>query len=183
MVARTIRSILDGSLTHSAFDYRDRAQIKGPPSGSRRSFVVWVRYTLGVPWRNTSLQCLGLRSRMHSWRATATDAAAGAVYVEPSDHRPVCNRATGLVREMNRIMEIGKPSLRSLVPLAVAFDGTGGAAGNRTGSWFRKRAGHTLVQGCHVIEREPRAATADGVPSFPAIAAKPDTTAVSIARY
>ena len=37
--------------------------------------------------------------------------------------------------------------------------------------------------GCHVIEREPRTATADGVPSFPAIAAKPDITAGSIERY
>ena len=33
---------------------------------------------------------------------------------------------------------------------------------------------------CHVIEREPRAAAANGIPSFPAIAAKPGTTAQSL---
>jgi mono/diheme cytochrome c family protein len=37
--------------------------------------------------------------------------------------------------------------------------------------------------GCHVIERQPRSATADSVPSFPAIAAKPQTSAGSIERY
>jgi mono/diheme cytochrome c family protein len=36
---------------------------------------------------------------------------------------------------------------------------------------------------CHVIERTPGAATADGVPSFPAIAAKPGTTAASLDQY
>ena len=36
---------------------------------------------------------------------------------------------------------------------------------------------------CHVVEREPRAATADGVPTFPAIAAKPGTTAAFLNDY
>src|SRR4051812_5142063 len=36
---------------------------------------------------------------------------------------------------------------------------------------------------CHVVEREPRSATADGVPTFPAIAAKRGTTAASLSDY
>lgn len=36
---------------------------------------------------------------------------------------------------------------------------------------------------CHVVERAPRAATADGVPTFPAIASKPGTTAASLNDY
>lgn len=36
---------------------------------------------------------------------------------------------------------------------------------------------------CHVIEREPPSASANGIPSFPAIAAKPGTTAESLDRY
>lgn len=33
---------------------------------------------------------------------------------------------------------------------------------------------------CHVIEREPRTATANGVPAFPAIAARQETTKESL---
>ena len=36
---------------------------------------------------------------------------------------------------------------------------------------------------CHVIERDPPSAIANGVPSFPAIAAKSTTTAQSLDRY
>lgn len=36
---------------------------------------------------------------------------------------------------------------------------------------------------CHIVEREPRRATADGVPTFPAIAAKADTTKESLDSY
>lgn len=36
---------------------------------------------------------------------------------------------------------------------------------------------------CHVVEREPRRATVDGVPTFPAIATKPGTTAASLDAY
>jgi len=36
---------------------------------------------------------------------------------------------------------------------------------------------------CHIVEREPSSATADGVPTFPAIAVKPGTTAVSLDSY
>lgn len=49
------------------------------------------------------------------------------------------------------------------------------------------RGGRALAErwcmACHVVEREPRGATADGVPTFPAIAAKPDTTAASLDSY
>jgi mono/diheme cytochrome c family protein len=37
--------------------------------------------------------------------------------------------------------------------------------------------------GCHVVERVPPTADTGGVPSFPAIAAKPGTTAESLDRY
>lgn len=49
------------------------------------------------------------------------------------------------------------------------------------------RSGRVLAErwcmACHVVEREPRSATADGVPSFPAIAVKPGTTAASLDSY
>lgn len=49
------------------------------------------------------------------------------------------------------------------------------------------QAGRMLAErwcmACHVVEREPRNATADGVPSFPAIAAKSGTTAASLDSY
>jgi mono/diheme cytochrome c family protein len=49
------------------------------------------------------------------------------------------------------------------------------------------RGGRVLAErwcmACHVVEREPRSATADGVPSFPAIAAKSGTTAASLDSY
>ena len=37
--------------------------------------------------------------------------------------------------------------------------------------------------GCHVIETGPGDVASDGVPTFPAIAAKPSTTAESLVRY
>ena len=49
------------------------------------------------------------------------------------------------------------------------------------------RGGRVLAErwcmACHIVEREPRSATADGVPTFPAIAAKPDTTTASLDSY
>ena len=49
------------------------------------------------------------------------------------------------------------------------------------------RSGRMLAErwcmACHVVEREPRSATVDGVPTFPAIATKPDTTALSLDSY
>ena len=37
--------------------------------------------------------------------------------------------------------------------------------------------------GCHVVETGPGDVASDGVPTFPAIAAKPSTTAESLVRY
>ncbi len=37
--------------------------------------------------------------------------------------------------------------------------------------------------GCHVVEPEPPSASRGGVPSFSAIAARPSTTATSLAQY
>jgi mono/diheme cytochrome c family protein len=49
------------------------------------------------------------------------------------------------------------------------------------------RGGRVLAErwcmACHIVEREPRSATADGVPTFPAIAARPDTTTASLDSY
>jgi len=36
---------------------------------------------------------------------------------------------------------------------------------------------------CHVVETGPRDVTSDGVPTFPAIAAKPSATAEALDRY
>ncbi|MDP3136163.1 MAG: c-type cytochrome [Burkholderiaceae bacterium] len=36
---------------------------------------------------------------------------------------------------------------------------------------------------CHIVEREPRSTTVDGVPTFPAIAAKAGTTKASLDSY
>lgn len=80
-------------------------------------------------------------------------------------------------------MAIIRFSLRSLAPVALALIGVApqpaAAQDPRLGGQLAER----WCMGCHVIEREPRTATADGVPSFPAIAARPDTTAASIERY
>lgn len=47
--------------------------------------------------------------------------------------------------------------------------------------------GATLAEhwcmGCHIVERAPKGASANGVPSFPAIAAKPTTTAEQLSLY
>jgi mono/diheme cytochrome c family protein len=49
------------------------------------------------------------------------------------------------------------------------------------------RSGRMLAErwcmACHIVEREPTSATADGVPTFPAIAAKPGATASSLDNY
>ena len=49
------------------------------------------------------------------------------------------------------------------------------------------RGGRVLAErwcmACHIVEREPSVATADGVPTFPAIARKPGTTAASLDSY
>jgi mono/diheme cytochrome c family protein len=60
-----------------------------------------------------------------------------------------------------------------LLPLPAAAQGpvVGGALAER---W---------CMACHVIEREPPAAAANGIPSFPAIAARPSTTAESLDRF
>lgn len=73
--------------------------------------------------------------------------------------------------------------LRNLAPLALALVGAVPLPAVAQGPGIGGQLAARWCMGCHVIEREPRAATADGVPSFPAIAAKPDTTAVSIERY
>lgn len=61
----------------------------------------------------------------------------------------------------------------AMLPLPAAAQGP--AAG-----W---RLAERWCMACHVIEREPPAASANGVPSFPAIAAKPGTTALSLDRH
>jgi len=47
--------------------------------------------------------------------------------------------------------------------------------------------GATLAEhwcmGCHVVERAPKSASANGIPSFSAIAAKPTTTAEHLGLY
>lgn len=45
------------------------------------------------------------------------------------------------------------------------------------------RLAERWCMGCHVVETGPRAVANDGVPTFPAIAAKPSTTAESLDRY
>ena len=74
-----------------------------------------------------------------------------------------------MVKQMRRTLAM----MLALLPLPAAAQepGVGGALAVR---W---------CMACHVIEREPRGATADGVPSFPAIAAKPGTTADSLDQY
>ncbi len=47
--------------------------------------------------------------------------------------------------------------------------------------------GATLAEhwcmGCHIVERAPKTASANGIPSFSAIAAKPTTTADQLKSY
>ncbi len=71
-----------------------------------------------------------------------------------------------MVEQMQRTMAM----VLALLPLPATAQGPeeGGALAQR---W---------CMACHVIEREPRTATADGVPSFPAIAARASTTAESL---
>lgn len=80
-------------------------------------------------------------------------------------------------------MAISRSSLRSLAPFALALAGAAALPAAAQGPGFGGELAARWCMGCHVIEREPRSATADGVPNFPAIAAKPDTTAASIERY
>ena len=58
----------------------------------------------------------------------------------------------------------------ALLPLPVA------AQGPEVGRPLAER----WCMACHTIEREPRAARADGVPSFPAIAVRTTTTKASL---
>ena len=62
----------------------------------------------------------------------------------------------------------------ALLPLPAAAQQGPGVGGALAVRW---------CMACHVIEREPPRAIADGVPSFPAIAAKSSTTAESLDRY
>ncbi len=45
------------------------------------------------------------------------------------------------------------------------------------------RLAERWCMGCHVVETGPRDVASDGVPTFPAIAAKPGTTVESLDRY
>lgn len=45
------------------------------------------------------------------------------------------------------------------------------------------RLAERWCMGCHVVETGPREIEYDGVPTFPTIAAKPNTTAESLDRY
>ena len=45
------------------------------------------------------------------------------------------------------------------------------------------RLAERWCMGCHVVETGPRDVANDGVPTFPAIAARPSTTAESLDRY
>jgi mono/diheme cytochrome c family protein len=87
------------------------------------------------------------------------------------------------MHERNRIMAIPSFSLRSLAPFALAVVGAAPLPASAQGPGFGGELATRWCMGCHVIERQPRTATADGVPSFPAIAAKTDTTAASIGQY
>ncbi|MCX7367039.1 MAG: cytochrome c [Alphaproteobacteria bacterium] len=60
-----------------------------------------------------------------------------------------------------------------LLPLAAA------AQGPEVGRPFAER----WCMACHVVERVPPAATADGVPSFPVIAARQTTTQQSLDAF
>jgi mono/diheme cytochrome c family protein len=76
-----------------------------------------------------------------------------------------------------------RSSTKFLALCALALFGAAPFPATGQGANFGGRLAERWCMGCHVVEREPRAATADGTPSFPAIAAKPDTTAISIERY
>lgn len=80
-------------------------------------------------------------------------------------------------------MAMLKASLKSPALIALALAGAVPLPATAQGPGFGGELATRWCMGCHVIEREPRTATADGVPSFPAIAAKPNTTAASIERY
>lgn len=64
---------------------------------------------------------------------------------------------------MNRMIVL----LLLLMPLPATAQGPG----------FGATLAEHWCMGCHVVERAPKNASANGVPSFPAIAAKPTTTA------
>jgi mono/diheme cytochrome c family protein len=70
--------------------------------------------------------------------------------------------------------------LRKLIAMVMALLSLPAAAQD-------SRSGRVLAErwcmACHIVEREPSSATADGVPTFPAIAAKPGTTASSLDSY
>jgi mono/diheme cytochrome c family protein len=87
------------------------------------------------------------------------------------------------VHGRSRIMAIDRYRLRFFTPLALALVGALPLPAAAQSPGFGRELATRWCMGCHVIEREPRSATADGVPSFPAIAAKPNTTAASIEQY
>jgi mono/diheme cytochrome c family protein len=72
--------------------------------------------------------------------------------------------------EMRRILAI----ILVLLPLPATAQGRPDVGGALAERW---------CMACHVIEREPRAAAANGIPSFPAIADKPGTTVESLDRF
>jgi mono/diheme cytochrome c family protein len=80
-------------------------------------------------------------------------------------------------------MAIDRYRLRVLTPFALALAGALPLPAAAQDPGFGRELATRWCMACHVIEREPRRATADGVPSFPAIAAKPGTTATSIEQY
>jgi mono/diheme cytochrome c family protein len=76
-----------------------------------------------------------------------------------------------MVKEMRRTMAMAAMAL-GLPSVVVAQNAeVGGTLAER---W---------CMGCHVVETAPRAVATDGVPSFPAIAARSSTTAESVGRY
>jgi mono/diheme cytochrome c family protein len=74
-----------------------------------------------------------------------------------------------MVKQMRRTMAMALLMLP--LPAAAQSPGVGGTLAEH---W---------CMGCHVIERDPPTATSGGAPSFSAIAAKPGTTAASLAQY
>ena len=78
----------------------------------------------------------------------------------------------GTVKEMRRTMAMAAMTL-GLLPFVAAAQSAdvGGTLAER---W---------CMGCHVVETGPRDVANDGVPTFPAIAAKPSSTVESLDRY
>ena len=77
------------------------------------------------------------------------------------------------VRTMEKSMNRTIALLLVLLPFPAIAQGPGFGA---------TLAAHWCM-GCHVVERAPKNASADGIPSFPAIAARPATTAEHLNAY